>query len=178
VDLLQDAEFRAIFADEAAEQLATIADGALRLEQGDTDAELLAALFRSAHSLKGAAAVMGFDDVGRVAHVLEDLLDELRAGSRSATPALTDALVEGVDTLRGMLPTLLAGEPMDDIAAVAEARLRALAEGGSAPLDEPAPSAAPDVPGLLGRRPATSSASPSSVWTRWSRRWGRRSRPS
>ena len=147
MDLLQDAEFRAIFADEAAEQLATIADGALRLEQGDTDAELLAALFRSAHSLKGAAAVMGFDDVGRVAHVLEDLLDELRAGSRSATPALTDALVEGVDTLRGMLPTLLAGEPMDDIAAVAEARLRALAEGASAPLDEPAPSAAPDVPG-------------------------------
>ena len=147
MDPQQDAEFRAIFADEAAEQLAAIADGALQLEAGDTDAEFLAALFRSAHSLKGAAAVMGFVDIGRVAHVLEDLLDELRNGQRSASPALTDALINGVDTLRKMLPILLAGEPLGDVAALAEVRLRALADGeidtGPAPEATPEPEAEP-----------------------------------
>lgn len=108
-------ELLGIFADEASGRLMTLATGLLRLESG-LDPALVDELFREAHTIKGGAAVVGLPGVGAVAHVMEDLLQGLRAGVRPATAELVDTLLEGVDGLRAIiagLPSRTAGDDDD-----------------------------------------------------------------
>ncbi|MCA1684021.1 MAG: Hpt domain-containing protein, partial [Actinobacteria bacterium] len=140
-------EFRRIFQAEADERLAILSDGVLRLERQGPDAELLENLFRSAHSLKGAAAVVGVDDVARVAHVMEELLSQLRAGTRGITPLFVEALLEAIDGIMEMLPALLAGEDRTAVATTFERRLQeALAEREDTPAAKDAPPTEPPTP--------------------------------
>ena len=89
----QEARFRAMFAEEAEGRLATLSELLLELERNGDDQELLSSVFREAHTLKGAAAVVGLADVLRVAHAMEEVLEELRRGHaprprRRSTPCL------------------------------------------------------------------------------------------
>ena len=61
-------DFRELFADEAATRLARLSEQLLELEQTDGDADLVASIFREAHTIKGAAAVVGIDEASQVAH--------------------------------------------------------------------------------------------------------------
>ena len=79
--------FHATFFEESREGLEAMEAGLLQLEQGDRDADLINSIFRAAHSIKGGAATFGFDAVAGLTHVLETLLDELRAGKRAVTGA-------------------------------------------------------------------------------------------
>jgi two-component system chemotaxis sensor kinase CheA len=136
-------EFRLLFAQEAEERLANLGRQLLELEQDASDPELVASIFREAHTLKGAAAVVGLEEVGVVAHAMEDLLEQLRAGERLATPALIDAVLAAVDGLEEMLPGVLAGEDRMAAARTLEARLRQLTEAGhhsASPEEDTAPS--------------------------------------
>jgi two-component system, chemotaxis family, sensor kinase CheA len=76
----QEARFRAMFAEEAEGRLATLSELLLELERNGDDRELLSSVFREAHTLKGAAAVVGLADVLRVAHAMEEVLEVLRTG--------------------------------------------------------------------------------------------------
>ena len=69
-----------MFAEEAEGRLATLSELLLELERNGEDQELLSSVFREAHTLKGAAAVVGLADVLRVAHAMEEVLEELRRG--------------------------------------------------------------------------------------------------
>lgn len=143
-----DDEFRGLFLAEAEEHLGILSDGILRLERDGSDEELLAQLFRSAHSLKGAAAVVGVDDATRVAHVLEELLSELRKGNRTVTPDLVEGLLAGVDGLAELIPAVLAGQDRKEISTRLTAQLEAVARGeapppAAAPAEAPAPAPAP-----------------------------------
>ena len=60
-------------------------------------------LFRAAHSLKGAAQMMGFGQVGAAAHRLEDTLESLRGQDEQFCPALGDRLLREVDALDRVL---------------------------------------------------------------------------
>src|SRR5687767_6123638 len=93
----RDDEFIALFAQEAEQRLADLASRLLALEEVGNDAELVASIFRDAHTLKGAAAVVGLDTFSKVAHVMEDLLEQLRSGGRMATPTLIDGVLGAVD---------------------------------------------------------------------------------
>ncbi|HKQ02394.1 MAG TPA: Hpt domain-containing protein, partial [Actinomycetes bacterium] len=95
----QEARFRAMFAEEAEGRLATLSELLLELERDGEDQELLSSVFREAHTLKGAAAVVGLADVLRVAHAMEEVLEGLRRGD-PATPAAVDALLGAVDGIR------------------------------------------------------------------------------
>ena len=86
----QEARFRAMFAEEAEGRLATLSELLLELERNGEDQELLSSVFREAHTLKGAAAVVGLADVLRVAHAMEEVLERLRRGD-PATPTAVDA---------------------------------------------------------------------------------------
>jgi len=88
----QETRFRAMFAEEAEGRLAALSELQLELERSGGDPELLSSVFREVHTLKGAAAVVGLDDVLRVAHAMEEVLDGLRSGGGAATPAVVDAL--------------------------------------------------------------------------------------
>ena len=88
-----------MFVEEAKGQLERIASGLLRLESVPDDRDAIDGILREAHTMKGAAGMVGMMRVSRLAHRLEDLLVELRAGTRLSTPELTDSMLLVVDGL-------------------------------------------------------------------------------
>src|SRR5215211_8250900 len=92
-----------MFAEEAEGRLATLSELLLELERDGGDRELLSSIFREAHTLKGGAAVVGLDEVMRVAHAMEEVLEGLRSGDATATQGLVDALLGAVDGIRELL---------------------------------------------------------------------------
>ncbi|RPD88686.1 chemotaxis protein CheA [Luteimonas sp. 100069] len=126
--------FHATFFEESREGLEAMEAGLLQLEQGDRDAELINSIFRAAHSIKGGAATFGFEAVAALTHVLETLLDELRAGKRAVSGAGIDAMLASVDVLRALLGEAETGHPADPQASQAvQARLNGVLAGNDAP---------------------------------------------
>lgn len=149
-------EFLNMFFEEAGENLATLESGLLRLETAVGDDELLNAVFRAAHSIKGGAASFGLDDVARFAHVMEGLLDQFRRGERRVTTRLADVLLRATDQLKDLMQAARAGEPAPpgvarSLSELEEARANPLdivpvapaAAGASAAVDAPAAAKAP-----------------------------------
>ncbi len=131
-------EFRHLFAQEAESRLAALGAQLLELEQSGSDPELIASIFREAHTLKGAAAVVGIDEASRVAHALEDLLEGVRSGQRLPSSELVDVALGAVDGLTSMVPRLVAGEDCTAEASALEQQLRAWSDGGALPAEIPA----------------------------------------
>jgi two-component system chemotaxis sensor kinase CheA len=129
------AEFLEIFREEANERLDRIVDTLLALEKGQERPDAVDDLFREAHTLKGAAGMLGLDEVRAVAHAMEDIL----AGVREADhfpPELTDPLLRAADSLRGYVAGN-GGAPEEVMEELAKSRQR-LAENGDSPASEPA----------------------------------------
>ncbi|MDP9416254.1 MAG: response regulator, partial [Actinomycetota bacterium] len=104
-----DSAFRDMFEQEATAALGRLASGLLRLEQHGFDTDLVAGLFRDAHNVKGGAAVVGLDDVRRVAHAMEEVLEPIRSSAAAAPSGAVDALLAGVDAIRAILPNAVGG---------------------------------------------------------------------
>ena len=118
---------RQLFAAESATRLDGLAERLLELERVGNDPELVEEIFREAHTLKGSAGIVGFPNVTKVAHAVEDLLEELRSGRRRATPELVDAVLGAVDGLRAMIPRVMDGHDCGPEAAELVTNLIALA---------------------------------------------------
>ena len=71
----------------------------MTLEATPDDQAAIDGILREAHTMKGAAGMVGMMRVSRLAHRLEDLLVELRSGTRRSTPELTDSMLLVVDGL-------------------------------------------------------------------------------
>lgn len=131
----------AAFFEEAGELLADLEAGLLQLEARPADAELLNGIFRSAHTLKGNSAMLAFEEVARVTHVVEDLLDHLRNGRLAASARVIDVLLASADVVRALLARAHAGEASspdeqtvcDDVLAT----LRGLVSDEEAPAETP-----------------------------------------
>jgi two-component system chemotaxis sensor kinase CheA len=132
----------ATFLEESFEGLDRAEAGLLQL--GATpDPEVIGDLFRAIHSIKGGAGAFGVDEVSELAHVMENLLDDVRAGV-TATPEMCDALLSGVDELRASLRDRQDGRPTQAGAHRAIcARLIASRGAASAPAARPTEAAAP-----------------------------------
>ena len=125
--------FHATFFAESREGLDAMEDGLLALEAGRQDGETIHSVFRAAHSIKGGAATFGFQTIADVTHVLETLLDELRAGQRALSADATEAMLGSVDVLRALLGEAehgLAADPAQVQAVLG--RLRAVLDHGNA----------------------------------------------
>ena len=96
-------QVRALFAQEADVRLANLGQLLLALEQADTDGVTIGSIFRELHTIKGSSAVAGLPEVSTFAHGLEELVDDLRAGRATATPAVIDTLLAGVDGLAELI---------------------------------------------------------------------------
>jgi two-component system, chemotaxis family, sensor kinase CheA len=145
----QEARFRAMFAEEADARLATLSELLLELERDGGDPELLSSIFREAHTLKGGAAVVGLDEIMRVAHAMEEVLEGLRSGGATATQGLVDALLGAVDGIRELVPAVLAGEDRAAEAGALVVALQAPSPGTGqtpAPPPDPPPAATPPPP--------------------------------
>ncbi|HAP44330.1 MAG: hypothetical protein A2087_11205 [Spirochaetes bacterium GWD1_61_31] len=140
------------FLDEARELLDGLEDHVLNLEKNPADMEALNAAFRALHSIKGAAAMFGYEAVGAFAHEVEAALDHFRSGAIPATAELTDAVLRSRDLI-----TLLLDRPGD--VSMAERRqlgsiLSRLAGKGVDPL----------TIGPAGRSPAFEVEAPQCTW--------------
>jgi two-component system chemotaxis sensor kinase CheA len=109
--------------------------GLLALEAEPGNASPIDGVFREAHTLKGGAGLVGLPQVSHLAHRLEDLLEELRVGSRRATPKLTDSLLKAVDGLGSLISGSGSGEEDPAIIGAIEGALAGI--DGAAPLPEP-----------------------------------------
>lgn len=122
--------FHATFFEESREGLDAMEAGLLELEGGQRDPEVINSVFRAAHSIKGGAGTFGFDTIAGVTHVLETLLDELRAGKRALESNAVDAMLASVDVLRALLREAEHGQAADPAAVAAvKARLEAVLSG-------------------------------------------------
>jgi two-component system, chemotaxis family, sensor kinase CheA len=134
------AAIKQTFFQECEEQLSDLEGGLLQIADGNTDAELVNAVFRSVHSIKGGAAAFGFDDLVEFVHIFETTLDLLRQNALEATPAVTKTLLRAADVLSDLVRAVREGRPaagpeVDSI----HAELAALS-GSSDASEDPAPS--------------------------------------
>lgn len=98
---------RSIFFEEADEHLGILESGLLEMEDSEeletVDARLVDRLFRSAHTLKGASALLKFNTISEISHELENLLESFKAGSILPDGRLLDAMLSAIDTMRNLL---------------------------------------------------------------------------
>ena len=87
--------------------LVTISDCA---ETGELDPDLLNAIFRGCHSLKGLAGMFGFSDIQQLSHNLENLLDSLRLGRVPLSSPVLTALFDAMELLATLVRGLSSGE--------------------------------------------------------------------
>jgi two-component system chemotaxis sensor kinase CheA len=72
-------------------------------ESGDCNPDLLNAIFRGAHSLKGLAGIFGFGEIGELAHNMENLLDSLRLGKINLNPPIMNVMFDAMDLLGSLV---------------------------------------------------------------------------
>ncbi|QOQ73327.1 hybrid sensor histidine kinase/response regulator [Pseudomonas poae] len=98
-DQMRDASLLELFSLEADAQTQVLSAGLLALERNPTQADQLEACMRAAHSLKGAARIVGVDAGVSVAHVMEDCLVSAQESRLYLQPEHIDALLQGTDLL-------------------------------------------------------------------------------
>ena len=88
-----------LFREEVRAHTAGLSDGLVRLESEPADAQHLEPLMRAAHSIKGAARIVGVDLAVQLAHVMEDVFVAAQRGEVRLSPADIDLLLRGTDIL-------------------------------------------------------------------------------
>jgi len=116
-----DPELIATFRAEVEERLASLSAGLLSLESHPRARDQVAALFRDAHTVKGSAKMLGLDAVVGVAHVMEDLLGDLRDGRIKVRKDLIDLLLTSCDGIGRGMPGASMPVTEDDLVPVVEA---------------------------------------------------------
>ena len=99
-----------IFQAETEDHLTTLEDGLVRLEQDDRDPELLQALFRAAHTIKGTAGMIGHKRLVEITHVLENAFDAVRKSQLPISTQLIDLCLDTVDILRSLRDEVITNE--------------------------------------------------------------------
>jgi two-component system chemotaxis sensor kinase CheA len=97
------------FRSESEEILDRVEELLLRLEQSPGDDDLLNEIFRGAHTIKGNAACLQFDDLTAFAHVVEEVLESLRNGAAQPTGACISLLLESADVMRDLAARAITG---------------------------------------------------------------------
>ncbi|HEY8183840.1 MAG TPA: chemotaxis protein CheA [Thermoanaerobaculia bacterium] len=98
-----------VFVVESEETLASLEELLLRLEHAPEDQDILNEIFRGAHTLKGNASCLQFDELSGFAHVVEEMLERLRTGDLHVSPTRISQLLDAVDTLRDLSARSVAG---------------------------------------------------------------------
>jgi len=132
-EILQD------FLVEAREILDLLSEQLIELEQTPQDEDLLNAIFRGFHTVKGGAGFLALDPLVAICHISEDVFDVLRRGDRIADEPLMDTILRALDVINSMFEKIVLGEEpepalpalIDEIAAF---KLPASASSDAAPI--------------------------------------------
>ncbi|MCG5054529.1 MAG: chemotaxis protein CheA [Myxococcales bacterium] len=146
-------EVLAEFLVESREGLDRLDRDLVTLEETPNDRELVARIFRSAHTIKGTSGFLGFSKLEALTHGGESLLSRVRDGELAIDDDKISALLAMVDAIRNMLGEIEVGgtDGDGDYTELTE-RLKVLSTGGAAPAPRPAPAPSP--------KPAASAPAP------------------
>ena len=130
---MSDQDPREIFRTEARDLLEEIEQGLLDLVEGTDDRELINAVFRGLHTLKGSGAMFGFDALAAFTHHCETAFDRVRKGEVRATPDLITAVLNARDHMRALVEDGAVGREAEGEELLADLhRVLALADGPAA----------------------------------------------
>lgn len=79
----------------------------VKLEKDPGNPDLLSEIFRGTHTIKGTSGFLGFKELMRLTHRLEDVLNKLRKGEIRVTPGITDVLLDAVDAVKSVLQDIV-----------------------------------------------------------------------
>ncbi|WYP25354.1 chemotaxis protein CheA [Alkalihalobacillus sp. FSL W8-0930] len=135
---MMNSEYLAVFLDESQEHLQAVNDHLLKLEKQPEDESIVGEIFRSAHTLKGMSATMGYEDLAHLTHNMENVLDLIRNKKKQATTEIIDIMFQSVDSLENMVNDIASGGDgkLDVTSLVAE--LEAIEKGSSQAVKEAA----------------------------------------
>ncbi|MFN2602025.1 MAG: chemotaxis protein CheA [Gemmatimonadaceae bacterium] len=105
-----------LFRAEARERLTEMNNALLAIERGagsSDGVDHVSEMFRAVHNMKGMSAAMGYQSIRDLSHALETLLDKLRHGNESPSPAVIDALFDAVDVLESTVVSVCANPDAD-----------------------------------------------------------------
>lgn len=125
-EILQD------FLVEAGEILELLGEQLVELEQSPDNLDLLNAIFRGFHTIKGGAGFLALDSLVTVCHKAEDIFDILRLGERKVTAELMDVILEVVDTVNVMFDQIRGGNDPDEADPSLVSRLQSHTRDGAA----------------------------------------------
>ena len=128
------------FITESSESLESLDSKFVELEKNPDDTTLLNDIFRSVHTIKGAAGFLGFEQMVEVTHLTEDVLNKLRKGEIKAGSAVMDTILQSIDMIRVLLGNISEknGKTEDTapVMAALHAILEATPDAKAAPLTE------------------------------------------
>ncbi|WP_295363147.1 chemotaxis protein CheA [uncultured Succinivibrio sp.] len=137
-EILQD------FIVEAGEIIENLNEQLVQIEKTPDDKDLLNAIFRGFHTVKGGAGFLQLTNLVNICHAAESLFDELRNARIAMSPDLMDAVLQAYDEITSMFDTVKNAQQPDPAPQDLIDRLHALAAGGAAPAAAPAPAPAPE----------------------------------
>lgn len=109
-------QFHGVFFEESEEHLDDMEQLLMSFDVDAPDAEDLNSIFRAAHSIKGGSGIFGFDELTRLTHVMENLLDKARNRELSLTTDSVNLLLESIDVLKETLTAYREGSPTPTMA--------------------------------------------------------------
>jgi two-component system, chemotaxis family, sensor kinase CheA len=98
-----------IFIEESKEHLQAINQQVLLLEKSPEELTIVNEIFRSAHTLKGMSATMGYEDLANLTHCMENVLDAIRNKKITVTTQVLDVLFTSLDHLEAMVVEISEG---------------------------------------------------------------------
>lgn len=102
-------QYLSMFIEESKEHLQALNDNLLNLEQNPNDIAIVHNIFRSAHTLKGMSATMGYEDIASLTHQMENVLDLLRNLKLQMDSVIFDCLFKSTDALEAMVQDIVQG---------------------------------------------------------------------
>ncbi|PWW06416.1 two-component system chemotaxis sensor kinase CheA [Paenibacillus cellulosilyticus] len=121
--------YLSMFIDESNDHLQALNENLLKLEGDPNDISIVQVIFRSAHTLKGMSATMGFEDLASLTHEMENVLDLVRNSKLSMDSFIFDTLFKGLDALEAMVQDVVeGGTGKADVSAI-NAALQSIVKG-------------------------------------------------
>ncbi|WP_405156310.1 chemotaxis protein CheW [Paenibacillus sp. FSL K6-0108] len=146
-------QYLSMFIDESNDHLQSLNENMLQLEGSPEDLGIVQVIFRSAHTLKGMAATMGFEDLASLTHKMENVLDLVRNEKLKMQDFIFDTLFKSLDALENMVQDITGGgEGKADVSSIV-ASLQAIESGewtgGTAPAAAVSPSPSTVTPSAV-----------------------------
>ncbi|KOP67655.1 chemotaxis protein CheA [Bacillus sp. FJAT-18019] len=138
-------QYLTMFIDESNDHLQSLNENMLQLESNPDDIGIVQIIFRSAHTLKGMAATMGYEDLASLTHQMENVLDLVRNEKLKMQDYIFDTLFKSLDALESMVQDITeGGDGKSDVSSIV-ASLQSIVRGEAPSSEGAADGASPAV---------------------------------